>query len=186
MEAYIPISFLNDYIFCPRSIYFHQLYGKFKSTVYQQKPQIAGKQAHTTIDENTYSTSKSVLQGIDIYSEKYNLCGKIDLFDTETGIIIERKREIKTIYDGYVFQVYAHCHALREMGYKVNRIQLHDLVHNKRYNIPLPEVDVEMQAKFELLIKHLNEFDLNDPSFTPLESKCSNCIYSTLCDYSLC
>jgi CRISPR-associated exonuclease Cas4 len=122
MEAYIPISFLNDFIFCPRSIYFHQLYGNFNQLLYQQKPQVAGKAAHASIDEQTYSTSKNVLQGTEIYCERYKLCGKIDLFDADSGKLSERKREIKTIYDGYVFQVYAQYHALTEMGYKVKSI----------------------------------------------------------------
>ena len=186
MESYIPISFLNDFIFCPRSIYFHQLYGSYKSSVYQQKPQIAGKAAHKNIDSGTYSTRKSVLQGMEIYSEKYNLCGKIDVFDTETSILTERKKQIKTIFDGYVFQVYAHFHALTEMGFTVNKIVIHDLIHNKNYPIPLPTEDLEMQAKFEDLIEQIRTFDLLDTNFSPLLSKCQNCIYSNLCDYSLC
>ncbi|MEQ9310053.1 MAG: type V CRISPR-associated protein Cas4 [Balneolaceae bacterium] len=186
MEPYIPISFLNDFIFCPRSIYFHQLYKAYHTALYQEKPQIAGKEAHTAIDKGTYSTRKTVLQGMDIYSDTYNLCGKIDVFDTSTGVLTERKREIKTIYDGYVFQVYAHYHALTEMGYKVTSIVLHDLTHNKNHPIPLPSDDPVMQGKFETLVDQLNSFDLNAKDFTPIEAKCQNCIYSNLCDYSLC
>jgi len=122
MEPYITLSFLNDFIFCPRSIYFHQLYGSFDQALYKQTPQYKGEAAHTSIEEKTYSTQKNVLQGIEIYSEKYNLCGKIDVFDIKTGKLTERKRDVKTIYDGYVFQVYAQCHALREMGYEVKEI----------------------------------------------------------------
>lgn len=186
MEPYIPISFLNDFIFCPRSIYFHQLYGAYNTSLYQKKPQIAGKAAHSAIDENKYSTRKTILQGIDVYSETYNLCGKIDVFDISTGVLTERKREIKTIYDGYIFQVYAHYHALTEMGYSVKSIVIHDLIHNKNYPIPLPQDNTEMQQKFESLIHQLNSFNLNAKGFTPIKSKCQNCIYSNLCDYSLC
>jgi len=31
---------------------------------------------------------------MDIYSSEYNLCGKIDLFDTEKGLLTERKRPL--------------------------------------------------------------------------------------------
>jgi len=48
MESYIPISFLNDFIFCPRSIYYHQMYNDTEQLTYQSKVQIEGKQAHTT------------------------------------------------------------------------------------------------------------------------------------------
>jgi CRISPR-associated exonuclease Cas4 len=186
MEAYIPISFLNDFIFCPRSIYFHQLYGSYNTQLYQQKPQVAGKAAHTAIDEKTYSTRKNILQSVEIYSERYKLCGKIDLFDVDSGKLSERKREIKTIYDGYVFQVYAQYHALTEMGYHVNSIVLYDITHNKNYPIALPHENPEMQQKFERLIDDLNSFDMNKSDFVANEQKCKNCIYSNLCDYSLC
>lgn len=186
METYLPISFLNDFIFCPRSIYFHQLYGSYHHLHYQQKPQITGKAAHATIDEKTYSTRKNILQGIELYCDKYKLCGKLDVFDADTGKLTERKREIKVIYDGYVFQVYAHCHALTEMGYEVKSIVLHDIVHNKNYPIALPPDNPEMQQKFEKLISDINAFDMQRTEFTPLEAKCRKCIYSNLCDYSLC
>lgn len=186
MEPYISLSFLNDFIFCPRSIYFHQLYGGFKHVLYKQTPQYKGEAAHTSIDKKTYSTQKNILQGIDIFSEKYNLCGKIDVFEIKTGKLIERKREIKIIYDGYVFQVYAQCHALREMGYVVNKIIIHDLIHNKNYPVALPEEDPEMQQKFESLIEQINDFDLTGANFVPNQQKCENCIYNQLCDYSLC
>lgn len=39
MEPYIPISFLNDFIFCPRSIYFHQLYGRSSESLYHSTDQ---------------------------------------------------------------------------------------------------------------------------------------------------
>ncbi len=186
MESYIPISFLNDFIFCPRSIYFHQLYGNTNTEQYQQTPQIAGKAAHAAIDEKKYSTRKGVLQGIEIYSERYNLCGKIDLFDTVKGTLTERKRSITTIYDGYVFQLYAQYHALCEMGYTVHSLAFYDISHNKQYPILLPRENSEMQQKFEDLITQINNFSLTDSPFSPIESKCKNCIYSQLCDNSLC
>lgn len=186
MEPYITLSFLNDFIFCPRSIYFHQLYSGVEHDLYKQTPQIAGEAAHSAIGNKSHSTRKNVLQNVEVFSEKYNICGKIDVFDCESGKLIERKREIKTIYDGYVFQVYAQCHALREMGYTVNEIVIHDMVHNKNYPIPLPEDDAVMQQKFEKLISDINEFDFEEAGFEPNKAKCEKCIYSQLCDVSPC
>lgn len=186
MEAYIKLSFLNDFIFCPRSIYFHQLYGNFHHSLYKQAPQYKGKAAHETIDTNKYSTSAHILQGTDVYSSQYNICGKIDVFDIDKGVLTERKREIKTIYDGYVFQVYAQCFGLRESGYKVNKLILHDLVHNKNYTIDLPEDNKVLFNKFEKLINNINTFDLEKTPFVANKSKCENCIYNQLCDASLC
>lgn len=186
MESYIPISFLNDFIFCPRSIYFHQLYGRTDAKQYQETAQVAGKEAHSSIDEQRYSTRKEILQGIEIYSERYNLCGKIDTFDTLKGALVERKRSIITIYDGYVFQLYAHYHALTEMRYTVRSMAFYDISHNKQYPVPLPSENPEMQQRFEEIVERLNNFSLCDSSFAPVEAKCKRCIYSPLCDVSLC
>lgn len=186
MENYITLSHLNDFIFCPRSIYFHQLYATFSDQTYRQKPQLAGEEAHKTIDTNTYSSRKSIMMGTEVYSEKYNIVGKIDVFDTNSGVLTERKREIKNIYDGYVFQVFAQYFALIEMGYNVNKIVIHDLIHNKNYLIPLPTENNEMFLKFEKLISEIQNFDLIDSIFSPNIEKCKNCIYNQLCDKSLC
>lgn len=185
MEHYIPISYLNDFIFCPRSIYFHQLYGQYAHTVYKQKPQIEGTAAHKNIDEHTYSSSKSILMDYELYIAKYKIHGKLDVFDIKTGTIRERKKKIVTLYDGYIYQVYAQYFGLLELGYEVNKIVIHCLTHNKNYPIPLPHENMEMLTKFENTITQLNAFKMED-KFTPILEKCTNCIYNNLCDKSLC
>jgi CRISPR-associated protein Cas4 len=185
METYITLSYLNDFIFCPRSIYFHQLYQHFEENVYKQAPQYKGTAAHSSIDNQSYSHSLHIMQGIGVYSNQYNIYGKIDVFNTQTGRLTERKREVKTIYEGYVFQVYAQCFGLRDVGYEVKEIVIHDLIHNKNYPIPLPEEDESMFQKFEQLILDINNFDFEAP-FAANKEKCSNCIYNQLCDKSLC
>ena len=181
MESYIPISFLNDFIFCPRSIYFHQLYGNREQVTYQNRTQIEGRQAHRTIDEKKYSTRKEILQGLSVYSDKYNIHGKIDTFDTKSGVLIERKKLIKNIYDGYVFQLYAQYYCLIEMGYVVKRLRLYSMDTNKSYPIPLPKEDLNMKNNFLELINKINKFDLRD-HFQANPNKCIHCIYSSLCD----
>ena len=79
MFSYIPISYLNDFSFCPRSIYYHSLYQSYDRRLYQDTPQVAGSAAHRSVDRGSYSTRRDVLQGLDVYSERFNLCGKIDI-----------------------------------------------------------------------------------------------------------
>lgn len=66
MELYLKISYLNDFIFCPLSIYYHQLYGDLSERMYYGSSQLDGKAAHSAIDEQGYSTHKNILQGMDI------------------------------------------------------------------------------------------------------------------------
>ncbi len=186
MEQYILISQLNDFIFCPKSIYYHGLYNTFSKDIFQQSPQILGEAAHQSIDNKNYSTSSFVLQSLDVYSEQYNLCGKIDVLDTRSHRLTERKRNINKIYDGYVFQVYAQYYCLIEMGFKVESIYLHDQTKNKNYPIPLPNADILMKRKFTDLILEINRFNIYK-AFEPTSiEKCRNCIYNNLCDSALC
>lgn len=180
MESYIQISQLNDFIFCPKSIFFHKLYGKYSTSLYHELSQTAGKLAHEIIDKNKYSSLKRYLQGLAIYSEKYNLCGKLDIYDLKTYSIIERKNKIKKIYDGYIYQLHAQYFCMVEMGYNVKKLFLHSLKDNKRYPIKLP--DEKSTKRFEALIHTFNDFDPEQKEFRQNPKKCSRCIYSQLCD----
>lgn len=130
MEDIILISQLNDFIFCPVSIYFHNLYGAKDKMLFQKAAQINGTAAHEKVDSNAYTTSQNILMGTDVYCDSLRLLGKIDTFDIRRGLLRERKKKIKVIYDGYIFQVYSQCLALREMGYEVKEIQLYSYEGN--------------------------------------------------------
>lgn len=121
---------------------------------------------------------------MDVYCEEYGLIGKVDVYDKDKGILTERKRKVKQIYDGYVFQVYAQCFALREMGYDVNKIVIHSLCDNKNYQIPLPENNEVMLKKFKDTVTAIHEFKMEE--FTQdNKDKCKNCIYESACDRGL-
>lgn len=184
MEETILISYLNDFIYCPISIYFHKLYGGTEKILYQGEKQLEGIKAHKTIDENTYSTSKNILQGIEIYCEKYNIIGKIDMYNIKEKILTEKKNYISKIYDGYIFQLYAQYFSLKEMGYDVKEIRFYSIKDNKVYKIKLPEEDNLMFEKFEKLIKDIREFEIHSFKQKNVE-KCRNCIYEPSCDRSL-
>ena len=103
------------------------------------------------------------------------------MYDADRKVLMERKRTVKVIYDGYVFQVYAQYFALKEMGYEVNSIVIHSMTDNKNYPILLPEKDKNMLEKFESTIKSMHEFNLENFKQDNKE-KCKNCIYEPACD----
>ena len=177
-EGLIRMSWLNDYLFCPMSIYWHGFYEGLDRMVYQSEDQILGTQAHRTIDERRYSTSKDVWQGRYVYSGKLGLVGKIDVYNRRSGVLTERKRKVSKVYDGYVFQLYAQFYALEEMGCEVRALRLHSLADNRNHPIPLPR-----DAPFHRLIGELRSFD---PGKTRPAgpTKCARCIYSPLCEWS--
>lgn len=178
MDDYIQISKLNDFIFCPYSVYLHSVYEDFDQKIYHSTFQTVGKICHKSIEEKKYTTSKWILQGQEIFCEKYGLIGKIDLFDTRKNHLIERKYKIKKIFDGYKYQLYAQMFCLKEMGYEVKFLFIHSLSDNKRYKIPLPS---ENEIKeFEGLISEIKNYQPEIPK-RKNKKKCEQCIYQPLC-----
>ena len=179
MEQYIPVSLLNDFLYSPDSIYLHSLFKEFDDSLYKDKPQLNGILNHKTIDSKTYSTSKHLLQNTAFYSQKYGLCGKIDIFNTKTGELIERKSKIKTIHTGYIYQLYAQMFGLQELGLKVNKLSIHSLEDNKRYAIPLPtQPEIEGFEHTLHQLKNFNPLSLLHKTHTDHNSQIS--IYNNL------
>jgi len=178
MHSLIQITKLNDFIFCPRSLYLHSIYDNFSQKVYHRTPQSVGKLKHDNIDKEQYSTAKRYLQGLEVASEKYGLVGKIDIYDTEKMELIERKNKVKQIYDGYRYQLYTQMFCLREMGYVVKKLFIHSLSDNKRYAIALP--DKKEKEKFKKLIADIQHFNLTDFK-QKNHNKCEQCVYQELC-----
>ena len=183
-EDLILISQINDFVFCPISIYFHNLYYERNNMSFQRTDQTNGRAAHRTIDGLNYSGKKSVVSGMDVYCERLGLIGKIDILEVDKKTLIERKKKVKTIYDGYVFQLYAQYFALREMGYIVEQLKIHSVDDNKTYDVSLPESDDDMLKKFYNTIQNMREFDIVRFQQNNKE-KCEHCIYEPACDRSL-
>ena len=51
MDDYIPLSTLNDFIFCPYSIYLHSVYMESDGDLYKASPQTKGTLVHQGVDE---------------------------------------------------------------------------------------------------------------------------------------
>ena len=178
---YIPLSELNDFIFCPRSIYWHHIYGNFNKSIYHEVDQTLGHLAHKSIDTAKYSSRKNILQWIAIISHEFGIQGKIDLYDAKTGILTERKRKINKVYRGYIWQLYGQYFCLSEMGYVVTGLRFHSLIDNKNYPIPLPS---EREKNiFKKYIENFRNYRLSE-NFSQNPAKCARCIYKNLCDIS--
>lgn len=180
MEQYLTITQINDFIFCPRSLYFNGIFRTSVSTeIYHAEPQKKGSASHATIDNDAYSSRKDILSGQMVFCEKYGLIGRIDVFDIQSGILVERKYSITAIYPGFRYQLYAQMFALMEMGYVVKELRLYSAKDNKRYSVPLPnEKEVE---EFEQVLQTMRVYSLED-DFVRNVNKCKHCIYRSLCD----
>ena len=188
METYIKLSTLNDFIFCPKSIYYHVIYDNYNSNLYHEKSQKEGSIAHEKVDNKTYSTSKHILQALDVYSDRYKLHGKIDTFNTKTGELVERKNNIhrdkngkEKIYLWYKYQLRGQMFCLEEMWYEVKSLWFYSMTDNKKYRIYKPSMS--QLLNFENLLERYRKFDLLQKNWTQNTQKCIKCIYRELCDY---
>lgn len=73
MNDYISISTLNDFIFCPYSIYLHNVYMETDETMYHATPQTQGRVAHESVDKKTASNRANDILSLPVYSEEYGV-----------------------------------------------------------------------------------------------------------------
>lgn len=182
METYLTFTQINDFIFCPRSIFYHGfLRSNYAPSNFKETPQIQGLAAHAAIDSGSYSSRKDVLQGTTVFSSKYNLLGKIDLFFLNEGRLVERKYSVTAVYDGFRYQLYAQMFALTELGHQVNKMELYSSKDNRKYVIPLPSQ--EDIAEFEAVLNAIRSYDPESDRSEPNLSKCGNCNYREICSF---
>lgn len=146
---------------------------------YHATPQTRGKIAHEAIDNKTSSNRKDDLQSLPVYSSRYGLMGKVDIYRQKEKHLIERKYQLKRIYQGQIYQLWAQYFCLIEMGYEVTQISFYESSTNKMIPISLPTHEDE--EEFSAFIKRFHDFNPEEP-ITVNPNKCKRCIYSNLCD----
>ena len=179
MEEYIPISMLDDFIFCPYSIYLHNVYMDADEDLYHATPQTRGKVAHDTIDRKIASSRKNEILALPIYSNELGIMGKIDVYRKLEKILLERKFQLKQIFRGQIYQLWAQYFCMIEMGYVVDHLSFYEISTNKTIPVELPGNN----GKEELIsfIKNFKDYDPTQP-ITVNYNKCIHCIYCNLCD----
>lgn len=180
-EEYISISTLNDFIFCPYSIYLHNVYMGTDEGLYHATPQTKGRNAHETIDTKTASNRADDLQSFPVMSEKYKLMGKIDIYRGKEKELIERKYQLRHIYQGQIYQLWAQYLCMTEMGYDINSIAFYEISTKKKIPIDLPTSE-----QLNQFVTFLNKYQSYNPELpiTTNYNKCKHCIYCSICDKS--
>lgn len=179
MDDYIAISTLNDFIFCPYSIYLHNVYMETDEGVYHAMPQTRGRIAHETVDKKRTSNRTDELQSLPVISHAYRLTGKIDIYRGREKKLIERKYQLKNIYQGQIYQLWAQYLCMAEMGYAVNAIAFYEISTNRIIPLELPSESQLLQ--FQQFIASYRNYDPSEQISTN-SNKCRHCVYCSLCD----
>ena len=147
--------------------------------LYHARPQTRGRNAHETIDTKKASNRTEDLQSLPIISERYKLMGKIDLYRGKVKKLIERKYQLKNIYQGQIYQLWAQYLCMTEMGYEVMEIAFYEISTNKMIPVALPTE--EQLVQFQAFLKKYQTYDPEQPIVVN-SNKCKHCIYCSLCD----
>lgn len=147
--------------------------------LYHATPQTRGKIAHESVDKKRASNRKSDLLSLPVYSTRYKLMGKVDVYRQSEKLLIERKYQLKNIYQGQIYQLWAQYFCLIEMGYEVERIAFYEISTNKMITVNLPNNSDIVQ--FSTFIERFHQFNPAAP-LTINSNKCKHCIYCNLCD----
>lgn len=178
-EDYILLSTLNDFIFCPYSIYLHNIYMETDEGIYHAKPQTQGRIAHDAVDNKRSSTRKDDLMSLPVICESLGIMGKIDIYKGLERHLIERKYQLKQIYQGQYYQLWGEYFCMKEMGYAVDKLSFYEI--STKTTIP---IQIPGQPEWEELHSFVEKFKQFDPA-SPIETnpnKCSHCIYCPLCE----
>ena len=175
----IDISNLNDFIFCPYSIYLHNVYMDTDEGNYHAMPQTQGRNAHTSIDNKSTSTSNNVIESLSVISHELGIYGKIDVYRISSKTLVERKYRLKQIFQGQIYQLWAQYFCMTEMGYEIDNLAFYEISTRKTTQMQIPNDSDKVELK--RFVDYYRAFSPQD-SFPTNPNKCAHCIYSNLCD----
>lgn len=178
----INITSLNDFLFCPYSIYLHNAFMEMDEDIFVATPQVRGKTAHKEIDERVFSVEPDDVQSLKVFSMELGLVGVIDLYRINKRHLIEFKyKGGDSLFLGQKLQLWAQYYCLEEMGYKVERISIFEKSTGVFHDVKLP--DSEDKKILIDLIERFRSFDLTQ-SIEINDKKCAHCIYCNLCHFT--
>ncbi len=180
MTDYIQLSTLNDFIFCPYSIYLHNVYMETDEDMYKAPPQTNGTIAHQSVDEKKYTSRKNVIMSLPVYSSVLGISGKIDVYKQDEQFLIERKNHLQRIFRGQIYQLWGQYFCMIEMGYHIKRLAFYEISVNKMHYIPLPNIH-DKQELIDLITRFKSYNPISDTIIIN-PNKCTHCIYCNLCD----
>ena len=180
MNVNIALSTLNDFIFCPYSIYLHNVYMETDEDIFKTIVQLSGTNAHKATDSKKGSSRSCDILSLPVCSNSLGLYGVIDLYRGNTATLIERKLRLNHIFRGQLYQLWGQYFCMLEMGYEVNAIAFYEISTNKMFPQQLPT-----QSERQEFINFLNKIRSYNPlsdNITINPNKCIHCIYCNLCD----
>lgn len=147
--------------------------------VYHATPQVRGRNAHATIDSKTTTPSNDRLESLSVFSQELGVYGKIDVYNRVKTSLVERKYQLKHIYQGQIYQLWAQFFCMIEMGYSISKLAFYEISTRKTTYIEIPGIHEKKQLLS--FVQQYNDFNPRDFKNTNI-NKCAHCVYLNLCD----
>ena len=181
-DNFINITALNDFLFCPYSIYLHNAFMDMDEDIFVAAPQVKGKAAHKEIDSRTFSKNENDVQSLKVFSNELGLMGVIDLYRKDEKHLVELKNKVGgSLFLGQKVQLWAQYYCLTEMGYQVEKISVYEKSKGVFHDVKIH--DSEDRNTLENLITKFRQFDFSQ-QIEINTKKCTHCIYCNLCHFT--
>lgn len=151
--------------------------------MYKAPPQLSGSNAHSATNNRRSSTCKDDIMALPVYSDELGITGIIDIYKGSQHLLIERKNNLKHIFRGQIYQLWAQYFCMIEMGYLIDKIAFYEISTNKMLYQPLP-TDKD-KVELATFIKKFRDYSPDTTHFVVNSNKCRHCIYCNLCDKTI-
>ncbi|NEQ64154.1 MAG: CRISPR-associated protein Cas4 [Symploca sp. SIO2D2] len=177
---YIPIASLNQYSYCPHRCWRMFCAGEFTDNQYTIEGTSLHDRVHTVGEGNREETWQ--IRAIWLKSERYQLIGKADLIESESGQFypVEYKRGYKGEWDNDELQVCAQALCLEEMtGQTVTTGYLYYTHSHQRQPVEISaQLRQEAIATIEAVSNLLQTGAMPQASYS---KRCKNCSLYSQC-----
>ncbi|MEM1553230.1 MAG: CRISPR-associated protein Cas4 [Candidatus Bathyarchaeia archaeon] len=186
----IPATWIKQYYFCPRIIYFLGVLG-YNERLTESISE--GKDFHSSEEHRAKrrksvagerkEPAKSVWSKLAVASEKLGLYGVIDeVYETENGLVVIENKYMKASkkpFPGHIYQAAAYAMLAEEKIHKVARkIVIKYLRDNKTFEIPLTE---NLRKHVIWIISRIKSIIEKEKLPRGNPKRCRNCGFTKIC-----
>lgn len=186
----IPATWIKQYYFCPRIIYFLGVLGCSERLT---ESMIEGVEFHSSEGEKAKRRRsvaggrreqvKYVWRRLSVASERLGLYGVVDeVYETENGLVVVESKLMKAPrkpYPGHIYQAVAYAMMVEEkIGRMVRKIIVKYLRDDKTFEIPLTE---DLKKHVLWTIRRIKSIIQKEKLPKGNHRKCRNCGFTKIC-----
>ncbi len=183
---YIPLRYLNEYVYCPRLGYLEMAYGEFEDNEFT----VDGAIKHRTVEREKGSDGTADgcrMTSLLLSSERLGVIGKIDLLQSDDHEFspVEYKRGKmpageRKLYDPERVQLCAQGLILRDNGYPSSRGYVYFADSHRRVEVVFDEELIQLTLRAIREFREILSYDEPPPPLAR-DSKCIGCSLNKIC-----